>query len=227
MDIPGAPLIMTAPLFHGGPTMRLPLIALSGVAALSVSVALVAQTMPTEPPGKHDIKLVTGGTYAIDPGHSQVLFAFDHMGLTRNMGLIAEPSSGSLTLDPKAPEKAIVSVTFPVKNIRTGIPGLDEHLMKADFFEAEKFPTATFKSTSVKVDGDEAEITGNLTIKNITREVTLDAEFVGVGPNPMSKKETVGFSAEAIVKRSDFGLGYGVPVVGDTIELKIAAAFEK
>tara|TARA_R110000782_G_scaffold182437_4_gene272642 strand:+ start:4972 stop:5595 length:624 start_codon:yes stop_codon:yes gene_type:complete len=207
--------------------MRRSLIALSGIAAISLGAALAAQTMPTEPPGKQDVSRITGGTYAVDPGHSQVLFAYDHMGITRNVGLIAEPGSGSLTLDPKNPDKASVTVSFPIANIRTGVPGLDEHLMKSDFFDTAKFPTATFKSTSVKVDGMEAEITGDLTIKGITKEVTLDASFTGAGANPMSKKEMVGFGAEAVIKRSDFGLGYGVPMVGDTIELKISAAFEK
>jgi len=207
--------------------MRRSLIALSGIAAMSLSAALVAQNMPTEPHGKRDVSRVTGGTYAVDPGHSQVLFAYDHMGITRNVGLIAEPGSGSLTLDPKNPDKASVTVSFPVANIRTGVPGLDEHLMKADFFDAAKFPTATFKSTSVKVDDMEAEITGDLTIKGITKEVTLDASFTGAGANPMSKKEMVGFGAEAVIKRSDFGLGYGVPMVGDITELRSSAAFEQ
>ncbi|MEZ5655434.1 MAG: YceI family protein [Sphingobium sp.] len=199
------------------------------LAAASAGVAIHAQQMPTEAPGKHDTKLISGGTYEVDPGHTQVLFAFDHMGFTKNMGIIAEPASGCLTLDPEAPEKAKVAVTFPVKNIRTGVPGLDEHLMNGDFFDAENFPTATFTSTSVKVDGTEAEITGNLTIKGKTKEVTLDADFVGAGTFAMGGKasETVGFNAQAIIKRSDFDLGYGIPLVADTIELKITAGFEK
>ncbi|MGD9810180.1 MAG: YceI family protein [Sphingobium sp.] len=197
-------------------------------AAVSAGVAVHAQ-MPMNPPGKKDTSLITGGTYAVDPGHTQVLFAYDHMGFTRNMGIIAEPSSGSLTIDPKTPAKAKVSVTFPVMNLRTGVPKLDEHLMKADFFDAEKFPAASFTSTSVTVDGQGAEITGNLTIHGVTKEVTLDAELVGAGTMTMQGKtiETVGFIAEGIIKRSDFGIARAVPLVGDTIELKITAAFEK
>jgi len=207
--------------------MRATALAMIFTAALSLTVAIDAQQMPTSPPGKRDTKLITGGTYAVDPHHTQVLFAYDHMGFTKNIGLIAAPSSGTLTLDPKAPQKASVTVTFPVANMRTGITELDQHLLKPEFFDAAKFPTATFKSTSVKIEDGEAEITGNLTIHGVTKEVTLDAEFVGAGMNTMMKKETVGFSAEGVIKRSDFGIGGGVPVVGDTVELKISAAFEK
>ncbi|MGE4429783.1 MAG: YceI family protein [Sphingobium sp.] len=208
--------------------MRASLIALAVAAALTTGAAIHAQNTPGMP-GQHDAKLVTGGSYAVDPNHTQVLFAFNHMGFTQNIGIIASPASGTLTLDPKALDKAKVEITFPVTNIRSGVSAFDEHLMKDEFFDAAKFPTASFTSTSVKVDAEdrEAEITGNLTIKGITKQVTLDADFVGAGTNPMSKKETVGFSAEAVIKRSDFGLGAYAPAIGDAIELKIAAAFEK
>lgn len=208
--------------------MRASLLALAVAATLTTGAAIHAQNAPGLP-GRQDTKLVTGGSYAVDPNHTQVLFAFNHMGFTQNIGILAAPSSGTLMLDPKAPEKAKVNITFPVANIRSGVSAFDQHMMTPEFFDAAKFPTATFTSTSVKVDADdpEAEITGNLTIRGITKEVTLDADFTGAGINPMSKKETVGFSAEAVIKRSDFGLGAYAPTIGDTIELKIVAAFEK
>ena len=193
---------------------------------LLASAALVAQSTPPAMPGTADPSRVTGGTYAVDPNHTQVLFAFDHMGFTNNIGVIAMPT-GSLTIDPKKPADAKVSISFPVANIRTGVPKFDEHLMSADFFDAAKFPNATFESTSVKIDGTDADITGNLTIHGVTKPVTLDASFVSAGANPMSKKETVGFSATTAIKRSDFGLGRAVPVVSDAVELKIVVAFEK
>lgn len=196
--------------------------------ALLASAALVAQPkMPTEAPGKPDPAAVSGGTYAVDPGHTQVVFAWNHMGLTTNMGLIAGPSTGSLTIDPKVPTAAKVLVSFPVANIKSGVPALDEHLMKAEFFDAAKYPTATFESTDVKVSGTTATLTGNLTIKGVTKPVTLAVAFQGVGPNPMTKKQNIGFSATGKIKRSDFNMSYGVPLVGDEIELKIAAGFEK
>jgi polyisoprenoid-binding protein YceI len=206
--------------------MRNYLIPAAAIIALAGGSALVAQ-MPTAAPGTKDVAKVTGGAYKVDPGHTQVVFAWDHMGFTNNAGTIAEPT-GTLTLDKANPAASKVSVTFPVANIRTGVAKLDQHLMTADFFDAAKFPTATFVSTSVKPTGTTgADISGNLTIKGVTKPVTLDAEFYGAGVQPMSKKENVGFVATATIKRSDFGMGYGVPVVGDAIELKIIAGFEK
>lgn len=190
--------------------------------ANGVSVAQPAMS----PPGKMNVKLVTGGTYQVDPGHTQVLFAYNHMGFTQNIGIIAMPE-GSLTLDPKAPAKAKVKVSFPIANLRTGVTDLDAHLMKDEFFDAAKFPTASFESTSVVVRGTTAKIIGNLTIKGITKPITLNATFTGAGMNSFMKKDTVGFGARGLIKRSDFGLGKGVPMVGDAIELTIVAAFEK
>lgn len=205
--------------------MRKYLIPAAALMALAGGTVVVAQQMPAAP-GTEDVSKVTGGNYAIDPGHTQIVFAYDHMGFSNNLGIIAQPT-GTLTLDPKNPAAAKVSVDIPVANLKTGVPDLDTHLMKAEFFDSAKFPKATFVSTGVKVDGDDAEITGNLTIKGITKPVTLDADFYGAGMHPMTKKENIGFNATATIKRSDFGMNYGVPMVGDAIELKIVAAFEK
>jgi polyisoprenoid-binding protein YceI len=207
--------------------MRKFLIPAAALIALAGGSVLIAQAPAA--PGSKDVTKVTGGTYTIDGSHTQIVFAYDHMGFTNNMGVIALPT-GTLTLDPKAPAAAKVSVDIPVANLKTGIPALDEHLMKPDFFDSAKFPKATFVSTGVKPEGASgAEITGNLTIKGITKPVTLDAQFYGAGKAPamMGGKETVGFIATGSIKRSDFGMGYGVPMVGDAIELKIIAGFVK
>ncbi|MPT48933.1 MAG: polyisoprenoid-binding protein [Sphingobium sp.] len=210
--------------------MRLPLIALAvATIGLSAGVAINAQNAPSALPGQADASRITGGTYAVDGGHTQVLFSYDHMGFSKNMGVIAEPT-GSLTLDPKSPAKAKVSVTFPIANIRTGISALDEHLTGADFFDAAQFPQASFTSTAVTLDPKDktkAKIAGTLTIKGVSKPVVLDASFYGAGTNPMSKKETVGFSAKTSINRSEFNAGAYVPAVGDKVDLKITAAFEK
>jgi len=197
------------------------------VLALLGSAAVVAQNTPGKP-GSPNPALVTGGNYSVESSHTQILFAYDHMGFSNNMGLISEPT-GTLSLDPKNPSAAKLSVTIPIANLRTGIPKLDEHLMKPDFFDSAKFPTATFVSTAVKVEGTTADISGNLTIKGITKPVVLDATFYGAGKGvpQMGGKENVGFNATTTIKRSDFGMGYGVPLVSDEIELKIAVAFQK
>ncbi|QGP80695.1 YceI family protein [Sphingobium sp. CAP-1] len=202
------------------------LIPAAALIAIAGGTALVAQ-MPSAPPGSKDTAKVTGGAYTVDGGHTQVVFAWDHMGFSNNAGTIAGPT-GTLTLDKANPAASKVSVEFAVANLRTGVAKLDEHLMKPDFFDNAKFPTATFVSTSVKPDGATgATISGNLTIKGVTKPVTLDAELYGAGVQPMSKKENVGFVATTTIKRSDFGMGYAVPIVSDAVELKIIAAFEK
>lgn len=206
--------------------MKSYLIPAAALAALTGATMLIAQG-PMAAPGSKDVAKVTGGAYTVDPGHTQVVFAYDHMGFSNNMGVISE-STGTLTLDKANPAASKVSIEVPVTNLKTGIAKLDEHLAKPDFFDTAKFPKATFVSTSVKPDGATgADITGNLTIKGITKPVTLDAEFYGAGVQPMSKKENIGFVATTTVKRSDFGMAMAVPMVGDTVELKIIAAFQK
>jgi polyisoprenoid-binding protein YceI len=205
--------------------MRKYLIPAAALIAIAGGTVVVAQGAAL--PGTKDVAKVTGGTYAVEPSHTQIVFAYDHMGFTNNMGVIAQPT-GTLTLDKANPAASKVSIDVPIANLTTGIPALNEHLAKAEFFDVAKFPKATFVSTSVKTDGPTgATITGNLTIKGITKPVTLDAEFYGAGANPMNKKENVGFIATGTIKRSDFGMGMAVPVVGDAVELKIIAAFQK
>ncbi|KQN09550.1 hypothetical protein ASE85_00905 [Sphingobium sp. Leaf26] len=200
----------------------IPAAALIAIAGGSVVIAQGAAT-----PGTKDVAKVTGGTYAVESTHTQIVFAYDHMGFSNNMGVIAMPT-GTLTLDKANPAASKVSIEVPIANLTTGIPALNEHLAKAEFFDAAKFPTATFVSTSVKPEGATgATISGNLTIKGITKPVTLDTEFYGAGANPMNKKENIGFVATGTIKRSDFGMGMAVPVVGDAVELKIIAAFQK
>jgi polyisoprenoid-binding protein YceI len=199
--------------------------AAAGAAALTFG-ALHAQGGPPPALATKDASKVTAGTYALDPNHTQVLYTYKHLGLTQNMGLLSG-ATGTLTLDPKAPNNAKLSVDVPVNTIHTTIAKLDEELVSAMFFDAAKFPTAHFESTSVSAKGDSATIQGNLTIHGVTKPATFHATFAAAGANPMSKKESIGFQATATVKRSDFGLGVAVPMVADQVDLTITAAFEK
>lgn len=192
-------------------------------AALAAALPAIAQA-PT--PGAPDATRVLAGRYKVDTNHTQVVFSVDHMGISPLSGAIGA-SGGFLDLDPARPSTAKVTVTFDVAAMSTTVPNFTKHLLSADFFDVAKFPTATFTSTAVQASGDGAKITGNLTIKGITKPVTLDAKFYGAGVNPMGKKLNVGFTATTSIKRSDFGLGYALPVVPDPVELRIAAAFER
>ncbi|MGV3481468.1 MAG: YceI family protein [Sphingobium sp.] len=213
--------------------MRKIMIATGLTVIAAVAVPVIAQ-MPSSPPGSKDRSKVAAGTYAADPGHSLIAWEVNHFGFSPYHGLITGVS-GTLKIDPANLAASSVEVTIPIKpaapfaGVASGNAQLDAHLQKADFFDAEKFPTASFKSTRVILDddGDEAKIEGNLTIRGVTKPVVLDAEFIGAGINPFVKKLTVGFKAETTIKRSDFGISYGIPLVTDAVKIDIAAAFEK
>jgi len=199
--------------------------AAAGAAALTFG-ALHAQGGPPPALATHDASKVTAGTYKIDPNHTQILYQYKHLGLTQNMGLLSG-ATGTLTLDPKAPNNSKLSVDVPINTIHTTIAKLDEELVSPMFFDAAKFPTAHFESTSVSAKGESATIQGNLTIHGVTKPATFHATFAAAGANPMSKKDSVSFQATATVKRSDFGLGAAVPMVGDQVDLTITSVFEK
>jgi len=202
------------------------------LAATAIATPLVAQQMP----GSKDKAAITGGSYTVDANHTLVKWEVNHFGFSPLWGLFGQVT-GTMQLDPKNPAASKVDVTIPVSKMATGVPGFTAHLLrdgkdggKPDFFGSAP-ADARFVSTSVTVDasGEAAQIAGNLTLNGITKPVTLDVDFYGAGKAPaqMGGKENVGFEAEAKIKRSDFGLGYAVPLVSDEVELTIAAAFQK
>lgn len=204
--------------------MRIALAALAFATSI-ITVPVIAQ-LPTTPPGKADASLVKAGNYAVDSAHTQIVFTVNHLGFNSYYGIFGG-ATGSLTLDPAKPATSSVSIEIPLAELVTTNQQLNAHLAAPDFFDTKKFPTASFKSTSVTVDGTKAKIAGNLTLKGVTKPVVLDAWFTGAGPAPMTKAATVGFEATTTIKRSDFGVSYGVPIVSDEVPLRITVAFEK
>ncbi len=207
------------------------------IAALSASMLLSACAyMPsdtgsasTQPalPGTPDKSRVSGGSYTVDSNHTLVTWTVDHFGFNKYSGQFSQ-ASGMMMMDPANPSAAQVDITIPMSGIVTGAEGLTKHLKTADFFNAEVYPTARFTSTSVVPTGmDTAAITGNLTLGNVTRPITLSAKFIGAGTNPMSKKENIGFHGTASLNRSDFGINYAIPMVSDRVDLDITVAFTK
>ena len=193
---------------------------------IAAAVALAAPAFAQMPAlGTADVSRVAAGTYKVDGGHTQVLFTVNHLGISEYTGQFTKPT-GTLVLDPANPAKDKVEIVFPIAQVSTTVGALDEHLKKPEFFDAAKFPEGRFVSTKVTVSGKTATIAGDLTLKGVTKPVVLAARFVGVGANPMTKKANVGFAATTTVKRSDFGISYGVPLVSDEVKLTINAAFE-
>ena len=159
--------------------------------------------------------------YRIDPAHTVVLATWNHVGFSNPSANFAG-ASGTIAYDAQAPERSSVEVTIPMAGLDTFVPALDEHLMGADFFDVAQFPEATFRSTSVRALGDgKLEVTGNLTLHGVTRPVVLAAVLNKAAPHPMGGTPTIGFDATATLKRSDFGVDMGVPMVGDEIGLRI------
>lgn len=197
------------------------------LAAALLAAPAASQIIPStqQQPGAATASRISAGTYPVDPNHTQVSWEVNHMGFSILEGMFGA-SEGSITIDPAKPAAAKVDVTFQVAQLSTTAAPFAKHLQSPDFFDAAKYPTARFVSTSVTPrGGNKASITGNLTIKDQTKPVTIEATFIGAGANPMNKKLNFGFNGTATIKRSDFGVGAYAPVVSDQVVLHIHAAF--
>lgn len=220
--------------------MKTAILAAGAAAALAVGGVSILQAQarqgqtPPAIPGQLDKSRITAGTYTADSAHSLVAWSVDHLGFNDYYGLLGDVS-GTLTLDPARPAEAKVDVRVPVAKVVVASEGLRDHLLrpgkdgaKPDFFGPNP-AEARFVSTKVtpESDGSSAKVAGNLTLNGVTKPVTLNMRFTGAGANPMSKAETVGFEGQVTIKRSEFGIAYGIPMVSDEVLLMLTAAFEK
>jgi polyisoprenoid-binding protein YceI len=159
--------------------------------------------------------------YDIDPGHTQILFTWNHLGFS-NPSATLEKIGGEFQLDTADLTKSSITVVLPLEGLHTGVAKLDEHLKSPEFFDASKNPEIRFKSTKVEKSGAEGlKITGDLSMHGITKPVTLNAKINKIGDNAMMKTKSAGFDADVTLKRSDFGVSYGVPNVSDDIKVHI------
>ncbi|MEA9730419.1 YceI family protein [Xanthomonas campestris] len=164
---------------------------------------------------------VASGTYTLDPTHTDVLAQWSHFGFsnpTAHFGNV----DGTLVYDAADVTKSTVQVTLPLSGLNSFTAKFDEHLKSGDFFDAAKFPSATFKSTKVESAGtNKLTVTGDLTIKDQTKPVVLDVTLNGAGEHPMKKVPAAGFDATTTIKRSDFGVGQYAPNVSDEVKIRI------
>jgi polyisoprenoid-binding protein YceI len=160
-------------------------------------------------------------TYNIDPTHTFPRFEYNHFGYSNQQHRF-DRTSGKIILD-RAAKTGSVDVTIDAKSVNTGYALFNGHIQGEDYFNTEKYPAITFKSTAVKFDGDKpVAVDGNLTIKGVTKPVTLTVTNFHSMPHPMLKKDALGANAVAKVKRSEFNMGKNVPYVGDEVTLNIA-----
>jgi polyisoprenoid-binding protein YceI len=160
-------------------------------------------------------------TFGVEPNHTYANFSYMHMGLSTQISKFNK-TSGTITYD-KAAKTGAVDVTIDMKSVETGSSLFNNHIQGADFLDTANFPTATFKSTKVVFAGDKpATIEGNLTIKGITKPVTLTVtHFVNMA-HPMAKKDAIGANATTVIKRTEFNAGKYAPAVGDELTLTIS-----
>lgn len=169
---------------------------------------------------------IKSGEFTLDKSHAKIIFSTSHFGFSTYYGLFKD-FDAKLNFDAKDPAKSTLAVTIDMNSVETTNPKLNEHLKSEDFFNAAKFPTATFKATKITVTGKTTgTITGDLTLHGVTKPVTLDATFNGGGEN-MFKTYTLGFSAKGVIKRTEFGIKTYAPAVGDDVSLIISAEFSK
>ena len=159
-------------------------------------------------------------TYTIDPKHTLPSFEINHLGFSTQRGRF-NATSGKITLDREA-KRGTVLVTIETASVDTGVAKLEEHLRGEDFFNVAKFPAMTFKSSTLKFSGDvPVAAEGELTLLGVTKPVTLAITAFKCGQHPIAKKEACGADATTTIRRSDFGMSYALPAVGDEVKLVI------
>jgi polyisoprenoid-binding protein YceI len=180
-----------------------------------LSAALVVAVATASP------VLAAPETYVLDASHSFPRFSYSHFGYSTQLSRFNH-TSGQVIFD-KAAKTGSVDIVIDTKSVDTGSTIFNEHIQGDDFLDTATYPTATFKSTRVVFeDGKPTSIQGNLTLKGVTKPVTLTVTSFQAMPHPMLKKDAIGANATTTVKRSDFNAGKYAPHVGDEVKIDIA-----
>lgn len=196
---------------------------------LALTTAFIAGTAVAQDftPPSATLAGTPSGSYTLDKTHANIIFGINHLGFSTYYGRF-DNFDAALTFDAKDPTKSMLNVTVDTASIDTNNDHLEEKLESATFFNAVKFPKATFVSKKIeKISDTKGKITGDLTLLGVTRPITLDVTFNASGLNPFSKAHTLGFGATGMIKRSDFGMKEYLPAVGDEVVLQIQAEFNQ
>lgn len=162
-----------------------------------------------------------GDDFTFDKVHTQIGFTVSHLGYSFSQGRFTG-FDGGFTFDAEKPEAAAVNVTIDTGSLVMHDAEWEKHLKGEDFFNTAAFPAMTFKSTKIEKTGDNTgRLTGDLTLLGVTKPVTLDVIFNKASVHPYSRKFVAGFSATGALKRSDFGMDYGLPGIGDDVNIII------
>jgi polyisoprenoid-binding protein YceI len=170
---------------------------------------------------------LVSGTYSADPAHSTILFQTNHLGLSTFVARFDDYTT-DLKIDVDDFSKSSLVVTVKPDSVDINLPLFAEHMSSENWFDVAKYPEVTFKSTSFEqTSPTEGKVTGDLTIRGITKPLTLAVRLVGAGLHPMKQSQVFGIEARGIVKRSEYGMTYGLPLVPDDVKLIINAEFHK
>lgn len=162
-------------------------------------------------------------TFNFDPMHTTILWQCNHFGFSNPKGLFSMVE-GVLNLDETNPERSDLNVIIDIATLSTGIEMFNEHLWSKDFFNLESYPTATFVSQKIATTGvNQYKVTGLLTLIGVQRQVVIDALINKIGEHPMSKRKTIGISANLVINRADYGMTAYIPMVGENVQLNIEA----
>jgi polyisoprenoid-binding protein YceI len=192
-------------------------IAIAALVLLSACAQPATETSPVETAVVHD---APAGDYRLDAAHADLSFRVNHIGFSMYTARFARWDA-TLQFDPANPEAMNVSAAIDVSSLTLPSPpaGFTEEMLGPNWFDAAQFPQMTFQSTAVEQTGpNTARLTGDLTLRGITKPVTLDVRFNGgYAGHPMDPNGRIGFSARGTLKRSDFGIAYGIPPEGSTM----------
>lgn len=196
------------------------------VAALLLTPLLIGGEI-VDPPAAAAVEDAAPVAWRIDTSHSELSFRIRHL-VSRVRGTFQD-WHGTIVMDPDNLAGSSVEVTIQTASIDTGNDRRDAHLRSADFFDAENHPVMTFKSTAIEVNGNDLRITGDLTIRGVTRPVVLEGEFLGITADGQGRRRA-GFEAETKIDRQEFGVSWnraaegGGVVLGDEVTISIVVA---
>ena len=167
-------------------------------------------------------------TWTLDPAHSQVDFQIRHLGVSNVRGSISG-AKGTVLLDEKDITRSKIEATLQTATVNTGNDARDKHLKSPDFFDVDKNPTITFKSTAVMKTGEKLQMVGDLTLNGVTKSVTLDVDGPAPPQKGMGGKIVSGFSASGLIKRADYNFGskYAAPMLSDEVKFTIDVEIDK
>lgn len=173
-----------------------------------------------------DLAQARPGTYKLDPDHGKITWSVSHLGFSTYVGQFTDVSA-TLVLDPQKIPASRLDAQVNMASVASLNTALDEHLKAPDFFDVARYPIATLRATQIRIiSANTAEITGELTLRGVTRPLVITADFNQAGKGPADGRYTLGFDGRGRIKRSEFGIAYGLPVLGDEVTLHFEAEFK-